>query len=97
MDISWRHEVKHYLNWSDLMSIRARARAVMQLDPHAKDGKYLIRSLYFDTPTDKALREKNDGVNLREKFRIRYYNEDIWEELVESVSLEEALEMLERV
>ena len=28
---------------------------------------------------------------------VRYYNEDIWEELVESVSLEEALEMLERV
>lgn len=27
---------------------------------------------------------------------VRYYNEDIWEELVESVSLEEALEMLER-
>ena len=27
---------------------------------------------------------------------VRYYNEDIWEELVESVSLEEALEMLEK-
>jgi nicotinamidase-related amidase len=27
---------------------------------------------------------------------VRYYNEDIWEELVESVSLEEALEILDR-
>jgi nicotinamidase-related amidase len=26
---------------------------------------------------------------------VRYYNDDIWEELVESVTLEEALEMLE--
>ena len=34
------------------------------------------RSLYFDTPADKALREKLDGVNRREKFRIRYYNGD---------------------
>ena len=76
MDISYRHEVKHYLNRSDLMSIRARVRAVMQPDPHTKDGKYLIRSLYFDNPEDKALREKIDGVNLREKFRIRYYNGD---------------------
>ena len=76
MDINYRHEVKHYLNWSDLMSIRARARVIMQPDPHAKDGKYHIRSLYFDNPEDKALREKIDGVNLREKFRIRYYNED---------------------
>ena len=62
MDISWRHEVKHYLNWSDLISIRARARAVMQPDPHTKDGKYLIRSLYFDSPEDKAL---TDGIDIK--------------------------------
>lgn len=48
----------------------------MQPDKHAVDGKYLIRSLYFDTPTDTALREKLDGVSQREKFRIRYYNYD---------------------
>lgn len=48
----------------------------MQCDPHAKDGRYLIRSLYFDNGDDKALREKLDGVNRREKFRIRYYNGD---------------------
>lgn len=48
----------------------------MQPDKHARDGKYLIRSLYFDNADDKALREKQDGVNLREKFRIRYYNGD---------------------
>ncbi|MBR4165827.1 MAG: polyphosphate polymerase domain-containing protein, partial [Lachnospiraceae bacterium] len=36
----------------------------------------LIRSLYFDNADDKALREKIDGVNCREKFRIRYYNGD---------------------
>ena len=39
-------------------------------------GSYRVRSLYFDTPEDKALREKIDGVNRREKFRIRYYNGD---------------------
>ena len=48
----------------------------MKPDPNAVDGKYFIRSLYFDTPTDTALREKLDGVNRREKFRIRYYNHD---------------------
>ena len=45
-------------------------------DPHAAEGKYHIRSLYFDNLNDKALREKLDGVNMREKFRIRYYNGD---------------------
>ena len=76
MEIHYRHEWKHELNYLDLLSIRARLRAVMEPDPHTIDGKYYIRSLYFDNPNDKALREKLDGVNLREKFRIRYYNGD---------------------
>ena len=76
MDIRYRHEWKHELNTADLIVLRSRLRAVMESDPHAVDGKYHIRSLYFDTPDDKALREKLDGVNLREKFRIRLYNRD---------------------
>ena len=51
-------------------------RAVAAADPHAVDGKYLIRSLYFDTPEDKALLEKQSGISRRQKFRIRYYNGD---------------------
>ena len=76
MDIRYRHEWKHELNAADLIVLRSRLRAVMESDPHAVDGKYHIRSLYFDNPDDKALREKLDGVNLREKFRIRLYNRD---------------------
>ena len=74
--MDYRHEWKHELNYSDLLSIRMRLRAVMEPDEHAVDGKYFIRSLYFDNLSDKALREKIDGVNMREKFRIRYYNRD---------------------
>ena len=51
-------------------------RAVATPDPHAIGGRYIIRSLYFDNAADKALREKIDGVSRREKFRIRYYNDD---------------------
>ena len=76
MDIHYRHEWKHEISYADLLAIRQRLRAVAESDPHAEDGKYLIRSLYFDNMEDKALREKIDGVNLREKFRIRYYNGD---------------------
>ena len=72
----YRHEWKHQLNYSDLLAIRQRLRAVMTPDPHAENGEYFIRSLYFDNVYDKALREKIDGVNMREKFRIRYYNHD---------------------
>lgn len=76
MDIHYRHEWKHEISYADLLAIRQRLRAVAESDPHAEGGKYLIRSLYFDNMEDKALREKIDGVNLREKFRIRYYNGD---------------------
>lgn len=72
--IRYRHEWKHILTYSDMLVLRSRLSAVMQPDPHAVDGKYMIRSLYFDNAEDKALREKIDGVNHREKFRIRYYN-----------------------
>ena len=75
-EVHYRHEWKHEINMADLIAIRARLRAITDPDPHAIDGKYLIRSLYFDNTRDKALREKIDGVNMREKFRIRYYNYD---------------------
>ena len=48
----------------------------MKSDTHTTDGRYEIRSLYFDNIDDKALREKLDGVNVREKYRIRLYNND---------------------
>ena len=72
----YRHEWKHIINLSDMIVLQGRLPAIMQPDPHAPNGKYEIRSLYFDSLSDKALREKTDGVNHREKFRIRYYNAD---------------------
>ena len=74
--MDYRHEWKIALGPGDLFVLRQRLRAVMQPDAHAVDGRYRIRSLYFDTPEDWALREKLDGVSRREKFRIRYYNGD---------------------
>lgn len=74
--MEYRHEWKHEISYLDLLIIRQRLQAIAQPDRHAVEGKYSIRSLYFDTPTDKALWEKLDGVNRREKFRIRYYNGD---------------------
>ena len=74
--MDFRHEWKHEINYADMLALRHRLGAVMQRDKNAVDGKYLIHSLYFDNAADKALREKLDGVNNREKFRIRYYNHD---------------------
>ena len=72
----YRHEVKHEINYSDMLDIRRRLSAIARRDAHAKEGKYHIRSLYFDTPEDTALREKLLGVAKREKYRIRCYDGD---------------------
>lgn len=74
--MKYRHEWKHEISYGDMMALRKRLSAVMKRDTHAIEGRYLVRSLYFDNSSDKALREKVDGVNIREKFRIRYYNKD---------------------
>lgn len=71
-----RHEWKHRLLPGDLPLLRQRLKLVARPDPYAVGGRYHIRSLYFDTPSDKALRDKLDGVNNREKFGIRCYNRD---------------------
>ena len=74
--MNYRHEWKHEINYADRLVLLSRLSTVMKRDEHAINGIYKVRSLYFDTPEDKALREKVDGVNMREKFRIRYYNGD---------------------
>ena len=75
--MKFRHEYKHKVNLADIYGLRTRLSAVAKHDSHASDdGTYFIKSLYFDNYMDKALREKLDGVNKREKFRIRYYGTD---------------------
>lgn len=74
--MKFRNEWKHEITLSDQMTLRARLRTVAKPEEHGINGIYAIRSLYFDDLFDTALREKIDGVNRREKFRIRYYGKD---------------------
>ena len=75
---AFRHELKYQIGAAEYMALRSRLRPVMGRDGHARgDGLYLVRSIYFDNCDDKALREKINGVQKREKFRIRYYNDDL--------------------
>lgn len=75
--MKYRHEWKYEINYADMLVLRQRLSVVAKRDANATDGKYEIRSLYFDNLNDRALREKIDGVNIREKFRIRYYDGNI--------------------
>ena len=72
--ISLRHELKHQINLREDLVLSQRLRKLFTHDKNAgPDGIYRVTSLYFDTPYDSALREKIDGVNRREKIRLRFY------------------------
>lgn len=73
--LKYRHEYKHAINLLDYHTLRQRIMPILRIDPNAgEDGRYHIRSLYFDNDDDKALREKLYGLPNREKYRIRLYN-----------------------
>lgn len=75
--LHFRHELKYSIHSVDDYILSHRLKNLFSHDKHADShGIYRVSSLYFDTPYDKALREKIDGVNVREKFRLRYYNQD---------------------
>lgn len=76
--LHFRHELKYYINLADWMQLRTRLRILAKPDPNADEySGYNIRSLYFDNYADKAVFEKMSGQSHREKFRIRYYNDDL--------------------
>lgn len=75
---NYRHELKYALSYADYSAMRSRIRQIMKQDPYvSSEGIYLIRSIYFDNSDDKVLYEKVNGYSKREKFRIRYYNDDL--------------------
>lgn len=75
METKYRHELKHRINKLDDYELSNRLRKLFKRDTNADShGTYRVSSLYFDTPYDKAMKEKIDGVSQREKFRLRYYN-----------------------
>ena len=57
---NYRHELKYQIGPADHLALRQRLKAVMQQDLHTgADGRYTIRSVYFDNYRDKALRERS--------------------------------------
>lgn len=73
--LQFRHELKYYINYRDYAVLRHALRVIMKPDPHSdENGRYSIRSMYFDDLDDNTVREKLEGVENRNKYRIRVYN-----------------------
>ena len=70
-----RHELKYHLNFMQYQILRRKLGAVLKLDSHAgPDGRYHIRSLYFDDFRNTAFFDKIAGVAMRKKYRMRIYD-----------------------
>ena len=69
--MKFRHELKYLLNPADAELIRERLSVVLHPDPHAENGEYHIRSLYFDDYKQSGLLDKVEGVETRRLEPIR--------------------------
>ena len=70
----YRHELKYLINEGEHTALACRMAPVFKLDKHARAGGYTIRSLYFDDYCNSAYEEKDAGIFMRKKYRVRIYN-----------------------
>ena len=71
-----RHEIKYFITYGEYLVLRDKLFAAIPTDRNALPDMrgYHIRSLYFDDINNSAMWEKQDGVQNRQKYRIRIYN-----------------------
>ena len=72
--ITMRHEEKYICSEKMMFILENRLRSFLPNDSNQSGADYNIRSVYFDTVNDKMLSESLQGVERRDKFRIRIYN-----------------------
>ena len=71
----FRNELKYLCSEGELIQLQARIQMLCDPDPHAgPEGIYHIRSVYFDDQKNRYFLENENGIDPREKFRIRAYN-----------------------
>lgn len=76
MDEDTRFELKYRLTYFQYLKVRNAIKPYMTIDDfsrRARTNRYLVRSLYFDTPGYHAYEQKMNGDCDRVKFRLRTY------------------------
>lgn len=70
----FRNEWKYLISTSEKELLELRMKHLLKKDPNAKGNGYMIRSLYFEDYFNSAYAEKESGVLMRKKYRIRIYD-----------------------
>lgn len=71
-----RQERKYLLSYDQFRQKDRLFEQVLHPDPHNGLLGYAVRSLYFDTMQDRDFCEKEDGLEIRRKIRLRIYSPD---------------------
>lgn len=71
---NFRHELKYRITQAHKDIMMARLDMFLDRDNNTENGIYQIRSLYFDDYWNSAYEEKEAGILMRKKYRIRIYN-----------------------
>lgn len=71
---TYRNEWKYYISLWEAENLKRRLMPFMEVDPYARNGKYTIRSLYFDDYWNSSYEQKMMGVDDRKKWRVRIYD-----------------------
>ena len=71
-----RQEKKFLISLDQLYIYSSNLGQIMTEDLHNNGEGYCVRSLYFDSIDDMDFQDKEDGVELRRKIRLRNYGPD---------------------
>ena len=74
LNIVKRREVKYLLETIEYKKQKHYLEQILTSDIHNGSDGYIVRSLYFDTLDDRDFLEKEYGVEIRRKIRLRVYN-----------------------
>lgn len=74
----YRIENKYNCSETEMYLLQQRMETVLRPDTNESNPEgYSVVSLYFDDLMDSCLEETVDGVNQRDKYRIRIYNDSL--------------------
>lgn len=73
---NYRNEHKFVLSPSEYEILKQKIKQVLDVDKHAIEDNYHVRSLYFENIHNSSFHDKEAGIYKRSKFRLRMYNHD---------------------
>lgn len=74
----YRAEDKFQCDEMEMRILQSRVGAVLKADSNQSDDfGYKVTSLYFDDVYDSCLKDTESGIGIRQKYRVRIYNNSL--------------------